>query len=419
MSAAAADFRTNYPPVTAELTAIDVDIEGSLPSLAGTYLRNGPNRRQAQGDDGFWSDGQGMLHALHIEGGRARYSNRWVRTPTMDELVTRECRDSEPASAGLRVLGAHVALALGDGSRPWRLDPVTLETDGADEVGDAAVGRMVPHVELVDGRAVTVGSSWLDPTVSFLERDPAGRWTVTGWHRVERRPVLHDLRVVDDHVVVVDHPWLRTASGPHWDPEAGAAIALAPRFGSGAAAAGAEITPTFVSHLATAWRQGTTVHIVGCRRRVPGIKSGEQNPFEASPGSLRRWSIDTASGAASEVDIDDSPCDFPALLPDGRRVVVTRPYGVNFTVASAISVIELDTGARRDHWFGPGRVGGEFVAVGVVTGRSLLAGLVFDVGRQASELVVLDADDLDAGAVATVRLPTRVPYGLHGAWLAA
>jgi carotenoid cleavage dioxygenase-like enzyme len=36
-----------------------------------------------------------------------------------------------------------------------------------------------------------------------------------------------------------------------------------------------------------------------------------------------------------------------------------------------------------------------------------------------SELVVLDADDLGAGAVATVRLPTRVPYGLHGAWLAA
>jgi carotenoid cleavage dioxygenase-like enzyme len=419
MSQPAADFRANYPPVTAELAAIDVDVTGSLPSVAGTYLRNGPNRRRAQGNGGFWADGQGMVHAVQIEDGRARYSNRWVRTPTMDEPVSREWRDSEPASAGLRVLGPDIALALGDGSRPWRLDPVTLETDGVDETSDAAVGRMLPHVELVDGTAVTISSIWLDPAVSFLERDAAGRWTVTGRYRVERRPVLHDLRVVADRVVVVDHPWLRTPSGPHWDPTAGAAIALAPRTDGGPAAMAATITPTFVSHLATAWQQGAVVHIVGCRRRVPGINSGEHNPFETSAGSLRRWSIDTTTGAASEVDIDDAPCDFPALLPDGRRVVVTRPLGDNFTVASAISVVDLDTGVRDDHWFGPGRVGGEFVALGVVNGRSLVAGLVFDIARQASELVVLDVDDLDAGAVATVRLPTRVPYGLHGAWLAA
>nr|WP_325101080.1 carotenoid oxygenase family protein [Paraburkholderia kururiensis] len=40
-------------------------------------------------------------------------------------------------------------------------------------------------------------------------------------------------------------------------------------------------------------------------------------------------------------------------------------------------------------------------------------------GDQNSEPVfVLDARDLAAGPVATVHLPTRIPAGFHGAWLA-
>ena len=37
----------------------------------------------------------------------------------------------------------------------------------------------------------------------------------------------------------------------------------------------------------------------------------------------------------------------------------------------------------------------------------------------ASELVVLDAARFEAPPVATVRLRERVPFGLHGDWIAA
>jgi carotenoid cleavage dioxygenase-like enzyme len=420
MSGAPADLRANYAPVDVEATGLDVEIEvqGHLPAgLAGAYVRNGPNRRPSQGAGGLWHDGQGMVHAVRIEGGRATYDNRWVRTPSLDDLLPAFGRAEESASAGLVDLGVDGLLALSDTGRPWRLDPATLETVGPEVVDAPGVSMVLPHVARVDGRPVTVGTAWGDPALTFLERGDDGRWRATGGHVAERRPFLHDLRVVDGRVVTLDLPWCRRERGVGWEPEAGAAIVLADRVGRGAVVA--EVTPAYVSHLAAAWSAGTTVHVVGCRRRVPGVAPGEDNPFEDSPGSLRRWSIDTRSGRVAEADLDEEPCDFPSLLPGGRRVVVTRPTGRNFTVARGVSVIDMETGARADHVFGPGRFGGEMISLGEVDGHALVAGLVHDASRNAAELLVLDAGDLAAGPLARIRLPVRVPFGLHGAWLPA
>jgi carotenoid cleavage dioxygenase len=44
--------------------------------------------------------------------------------------------------------------------------------------------------------------------------------------------------------------------------------------------------------------------------------------------------------------------------------------------------------------------------------------LVHDAATDRSELVVLAAADPSAGPVARVLLPTRVPVGFHGNWVA-
>ena len=54
---------------------------GELPrELNGTLYRNGPNP-QFEAPGAHWFVGDGMLHAFHLENGRASYRNRWVRTP--------------------------------------------------------------------------------------------------------------------------------------------------------------------------------------------------------------------------------------------------------------------------------------------------------------------------------------------------
>ena len=43
--------------------------------------------------------------------------------------------------------------------------------------------------------------------------------------------------------------------------------------------------------------------------------------------------------------------------------------------------------------------------------------LVYDAERQASDLLVLNAQDFTGDPAAVVHLPVRVPFGFHGNWV--
>src|SRR5258708_39846847 len=76
-------FRTNEDE-TVEPTAVEV--EGALPpDLSGVLYRVGPARHEVFGDRyPHWFDGDGMVHALHLDGGmsgvQATYQGRFVAT---------------------------------------------------------------------------------------------------------------------------------------------------------------------------------------------------------------------------------------------------------------------------------------------------------------------------------------------------
>ena len=75
----------NFAPVAEETEAFDLAVEGALPpELTGVYMRNGPNPKN--GPTPHWFLGNGMLHGVRLEAGKARwYRNRYVKTPTLDE----------------------------------------------------------------------------------------------------------------------------------------------------------------------------------------------------------------------------------------------------------------------------------------------------------------------------------------------
>jgi carotenoid cleavage dioxygenase-like enzyme len=43
--------------------------------------------------------------------------------------------------------------------------------------------------------------------------------------------------------------------------------------------------------------------------------------------------------------------------------------------------------------------------------------VVYDAGRDASDLIVVDATDFEVASVATIHLPPRVAFGFHGSWI--
>ena len=71
-----------FAPVTTEITADHLAVEGTLPpDLTGHYVRNGPNPEFVPlGSYTYPLEGDGLVHRVWLEGGAARYANRWVRT---------------------------------------------------------------------------------------------------------------------------------------------------------------------------------------------------------------------------------------------------------------------------------------------------------------------------------------------------
>src|SRR3954471_8341475 len=62
----------NFAPVTTEETLTDLEVKGSLPpALSGLFVRNGSN--PPTGKSAHWFVGDGMLHGVQLEGGKARW----------------------------------------------------------------------------------------------------------------------------------------------------------------------------------------------------------------------------------------------------------------------------------------------------------------------------------------------------------
>ena len=137
----------NYAPVADEAD-FDLTVTGEIPAaLAGAFYRNGPNPQFAPRGEHHWFVGDGMLHAFHLEGGRASYRNRWVRTPkwlseneagqalfgtfgnpmTSDPSVSG--KDSGVANTNI-VWHAGRLMALEEAHKPFELDPRNLESRG-------------------------------------------------------------------------------------------------------------------------------------------------------------------------------------------------------------------------------------------------------------------------------------------------
>jgi all-trans-8'-apo-beta-carotenal 15,15'-oxygenase len=146
---------------------VELEVSGDLPAeLRGTLYRIGPARHEAAGGERYrhWFDGDGMVHAVHLDGGRAHYRNRFVATagraeeeragrrlyagfgtrPGGDTAVARfrnAVRRFAKNSANTNIvqIGGRL-LALWEAGHPHRIDPVTLETLGEDDLG-GALGR--------------------------------------------------------------------------------------------------------------------------------------------------------------------------------------------------------------------------------------------------------------------------------------
>ena len=75
-------YEGNFAPIAGDTDPVEVKVvSGQLPKdLEGCLIRNGPNSLYQPRGGFHWFDGDGMLHALRLKGGRAFYSRQLVET---------------------------------------------------------------------------------------------------------------------------------------------------------------------------------------------------------------------------------------------------------------------------------------------------------------------------------------------------
>lgn len=428
-------LRGNYAALPGEGTETALEVTGSIPAaLRGTYLRNGPNPRGVTPP--HWFFGDGMLHGVALEGGRAKwYRNRWVQTRQLRE------RPRMVRGDGTRDLGAGPAntnvirhagrtLCLAETTTPWEVD-ANLETVGPFDFGGKLKTGMTAHPKVcpVTGELHFFDYDWFAPHLTYHCANAAGELVRSVPIDVPGGTMIHDFAITTDHAVFMDLPVVfdveRAMRGQmpyRWDEGYGARVGLMKRDGS-TGVRWFDVSPCYVFHPVNAWEDGSKVVVDVAR--YPELWREGTAKFDLS--YLHRWEFDLDSGRVTETPLDDRPIEFPRI--DDRLTGARHRFGYavrnlssKTDEANSLLKYDLRSGSSQEHDFGAGRYPGEavFAPDPAATGEEdgWLLTLVYDAARDASDLVILDAASFTAAPVATVHLPGRVPFGFHGNWMA-
>jgi carotenoid cleavage dioxygenase-like enzyme len=431
-----------FAPVPDEITVTDLPVTGVIPpELTGWYLRNGPNPRQAA--SAHWFLGDGMVHGVRIEGGRATsYRNRWVRTAAFNaESGAPGAVESEPRDRLVfGVANTHIVrhaertLALVESSYPYEMTCKPgheLETVGVYDFGGRLRTPMTAHPKIcpTTGELHFFGYGGLTPPyLTYHRADANGELTVSRPIDVPAHTMMHDFHLTAGHVVFMDLPVVfdkaQALSGTpgmpyHWTPEYGARLGVLRRDNPYGGVRWFEIEPCFVYHALNAHEEQDGTRLVLHVIRYDSLGDGAH---AAGQGSLWRWTIDLAAGTVREERFDDRLAEFPRI--DDRLAGLDARYGYAVTGNSeesrAIHRYDLHEGTATSHHLRPGRTPGEAVFIpadDAPGGDGWLMAFVYDATTDRSDLIILDAADLTAAPVASIHLPRRVPAGFHGNWL--
>lgn len=437
----------NFAPVKEEAAAVDLPVTGAVPTaLRGRYLRNGPNPIVDPDPAMYhWFTGNGMLHAVELGDGQAvSYRNRWVRTDGAAAALGEDPVAGQPddvflggSSAANTHVVAHAGriFALVEVCLPTEVRP-DLSTVGRYDFGGRLRSPMTAHpkIDPVTGEMLFFGYDITGPPwLRYHVIDRGGTLVRSEDIDIGGPTMVHDFAITEHHVVFFDLPVVfdvdLVGKQPfpfEWRPDYGARVGVMPREGGNADVRWHDVDLCYVYHPLNAYDDGDDRVVVDVVRHATMFADDRYGPADHPP-TLDRWTVDLATGTVREERLDDHPQELPRV--DERVVGRRHRYGYAPTFAIADASVQfgglvkhdLERGTTMERSFGAGQSAGEAVFVpsspDAGEDEGWLLSLVYDAGRDASDLVILDAADFTGPEVARVHLPRRVPYGFHGWWL--
>jgi carotenoid cleavage dioxygenase-like enzyme len=471
-------FLTIDEPFRFEGDLFDLEVEGRIPpELDGTFYRVGPDQAfpPKMGDANPFN-GDGVVTSFRIRNGHADMRHRYVMTERLK--VERAARkglfgeyrnaftdDASVAGVQRTVANTNVfchggrLLAIKEDGPPYEMDPVTLETKGVwDWNGQMTATSFTAHPKIDPVSGDLVGYSYAargeaTDDLACWTFDRTGRKTWEVWFKSPYPGMIHDCAISERYLIlalipqVMDIERLRRGGiAFQWEPALDQVYIVVPRGGSAKDVRFFRAPNAMPGHTINAFDDGGKLHLdlPVATNNVFWFFPDKDGKFPP-PGSfgteVTRWSFDMNDRNSKAV-----PTVFSRLAAEFPHVddrYIGRPYRYGFMQAmdpskpydagragpvmgfffNTFLTMDTHTG-KADMWFagdtsstqepvfapkGPRAAEGEGYVMGIVNRRA----------EHRSDLVILDAQRMAEGPVATVKIPVRLKYGIHGNWVPA
>ncbi len=457
-----------YAPTFNEIVADNLQVIGEIPKdIDGIYVRNGPNPRFEPKGHYHWFDGDAMLHAVQIQNGKAVYRNRWIRTTNFkEEEEAGEClwqglmgrlaaNMDRPWNRGVPLKDtANTAVAYHNGKllAGWymcgdlySIDPITLETKGVEDFNKTLSSKAMAHVK-VDERTNEMMFFDYELTGSYLAYGVIdGEGTVKHFTKVETPGprIPHDMGITENYSILMDLPLVydmevmatRGRALPIFKRELPSRFGVLPRYGDGKTVRWFEGEPCYIYHVINAWEEGDEIIMDCCINPEPTpqdkLKKGASkveklNAYLRIEAHLHRYHFNLVTGETREYPLDDRPTEFPLMNSAYLGQKSRYAYNQHFDNSEKLrfdGLVKYDTQEQtaKIHWYGEGRFGSESPFVPREGSKEeddgYVISFVTDERDGKSEVIILDAKNVDKEPVARILLPQRVPLGFHACWV--
>lgn len=464
-------------PSRIEADIADLVYQGTIPpALNGAFYRVQPDPQfpPRLGDD-ISFNGDGMITRFHFHDGRCDFRQRWAKTDKwkLENAAGKalfgayrnpigdapEVADVPRGTANTNAFPFGGKLwALKEDSPALLMDAATMETDGYTRFGGKMRGMTFtahPKIDPESGNLIAFGyaaSGLCSDDVAFYEISPEGELLQEIWFKAPYYCMMHDFAITEDYAVFNVMPsigsWERLEKGlPHFgfDTTLPVYLGVLPRR---TGATGDDIRwfktgNSFNSHVMNAFQEGTKVHFdipVAKNNMFPFFPDVHGAPFNGMDAMsyLTRWTVDMASNNdafESEVRLTDTVGEFPRiddrfagrpyrygwmLEMDMRRPVELKGGSTSGLLMNCLYLIDHATKAEQHWWCGPVSTLQEpcFIARApdAPEGDGWIVQICNRLEEQRSDLLLFDALDIDKGPIATINIPIRMRFGLHGNW---
>ncbi len=450
-------------PMRFEADVFECEVEGEIPAeLEGAYYRTVGDRQYPSLENDIILNGDGIASMFRFQDGHVSFRTRYVETERLKQERAARRRlyghyrnrysDDDSVSnlpqrdntGNTYAFNHHGELyMLREDSRPYRMDPETLETIEVGQFGNLGSTALTAHPK-IDPKTgewwsygvFARGEPTTDASLHVFDRD--GQLIREEWFHTPYPGLSHDWGVTREHLVfpimplVADDQRLRAGGAYYeYDAELPSKWGVMPRNGSVSEMRWFDIPGIVMGHVMNAYTEGTRVIVD--TPVSPGNcfcffkdKHGNLPSMPETITQITRITFDLAKPDGEAVTLEplqgalgDMPKIDDRYAMDKYRIgyFSMRDFprmGVGQIDWETRDVIvhDLEAAAAQEPLFVPRRPDSP-------EGDGFILTVVDRFADKRTDLLILDGNDVSRPALATVKLPFALPMAFHGSWMAA